>query len=422
MAVTRRFFLKSSGLAMVSLAAAPSFLRRTALGQTLAAKGKDKPIVIAIFQRGAMDGISAVVPFGDRNYYSVRPNIAVPQPKSGASNDTAIDLDGYFGLHPALLSFKPLYDAGNLAIIHAVGSPDNTRSHFDAQDYMESATPGNKGTGDGWLNRYLQAQRDQKATPFRAVSLTANLPRTLLGNAPAIAMTNIGDFGVRAGQGNGQVAKGFEELYAQNMGDALHGTGKEAFEAVKMLKKANPQQYQAANGANYPGSPFGQALLQIAQLIKADIGVEVAFTDVGGWDTHANQGNARGQLANRLQDFGQSIAALYRDLGDHMRNVVIITMTEFGRTIRQNGSGGTDHGHASVAFALGGAVKGGKVYGKWPGLASEQLYEGRDLQLTTDFRDLFAEIAARHMGAANLGAIFPGFNPNPANFKGMIRS
>jgi uncharacterized protein (DUF1501 family) len=421
MAVTRRFFLKSSGLAMVSLAAAPSFLTRTALGQTLAAKGKDRPIVIAIFQRGAMDGISAVVPFGDRNYYSVRPNIAVPQPKSGASNDAAIDLDGYFGLHPALLSFKPLYDAGNLAIIHAVGSPDNTRSHFDAQDYMESATPGNKGTGDGWLNRYLQAQRDQRATPFRAVSLTANLPRTLLGNAPAIAMTNIGDFGVRAGQGNGQVAKGFEELYAQNMSDALHGTGKEAFEAVKMLKKANPQQYQPAGGANYPGSPFGQALLQIAQLIKADIGVEVAFTDVGGWDTHANQGNARGQLANRLQDFGQSIAALYRDLGDHMRNVVIITMTEFGRTIRQNGSGGTDHGHASVAFALGGAVKGGKVYGKWPGLASEQLYEGRDLQLTTDFRDLFAEIAARHMGAANLGAIFPGFNPNPANFKGLIR-
>jgi len=286
---------------------------------------------------------------------------------------------------------------------------------------MESATPGNKGTADGWLNRYLQAKRNQQATPFRAVSLTANLPRTLLGNAPAIAMTNIGDFGVRAGQGNGQVAKGFEELYAQNMSDVLHGTGKEAFEAVKMLKKANPQQYQPTNGANCPRSPFGQALLQIAQLIKANIGVEVAFTDVGGWDTHANQGNARGQLANRLQDFSQSIAALYNDLGDRMRNVVIITMTEFGRTIRQNGSGGTDHGHASVAFALGGAVKGGKVYGKWPGLASEQLYEGRDLQLTTDFRDVFAEIAARHMGATNLGAIFPGFTPNPANFKRLIR-
>src|SRR5262249_20688001 len=261
-----------------------------------------------------------------------------------------------------------------------------------------------------------------QATPFRAVSLTATLPRTLIGNAPAIAMTNINDFGVRAGQGNGQVAKGFEELYAQNMSDVLHGTGKEAFEAVKMLKKANPQQDQAVGGASYPRSPFGQALLQIAQLIKADIGVEVAFTDVGGWDTHANQGNARGQLANRLQDFSQGISALYTDLGDRMRNVVILTMTEFCRTIRQNGSGGTDHGHASVAFALGGPVKGGKVYGRWPGLAPDQLYEGRDLALTTDFRDVFAEGASHHIGATNLNTIFPGFNPNPRNFKGLIRS
>ncbi|MEK6301760.1 MAG: DUF1501 domain-containing protein [Acidobacteriota bacterium] len=421
MAVTRRFFLKSSGVAMASLAAAPSFLKRTALAQTIGGTGKDHPVIIAIFQRGAMDGISAVIPFGDKNYYNVRPQIAVPQPKSGNA-DGAIDLDGYFGLHPSLAPFKPIYDEGHLAIVHAVGSPDNTRSHFDAQDYMEAATPGNKGTPDGWLNRYMQTKKDAKATPFRAVSFTSNLPRTLLGRAPAIALTNISDFGVRAGQGNGQVARGFEQLYSQGLNDALHGTGKEAFEAVKMLKKANPAQYTAANGAAYPRSPFGQSLLQIAQLIKSDLGVEVAFTDVGGWDTHANQGSSRGQLANRLQDFSQGIAALYKDLGDRMRNVVILTMTEFGRTIKQNGSGGTDHGHASVAFALGGPVKGGKVYGKWPGLAADQLYEGRDLALTTDFRDVFSEIAARHLGAANLGLIFPGFNPNPANFRGFIRA
>lgn len=420
MAVTRRFFLKSSGLALASLAAAPSFLKRTAFAQTLGGAGKDRPIIIAIFQRGAADGISMVVPFGDKSYYSLRPNIAIPEPKSGNA-ETAIDLDGYFALHPALAPFKPIYDAGNLAIVHAVGSPDNTRSHFDAQDYMEAGTPGNKGTTNGWLNRYMLAKKDPKSSPFRAVSLTANLPRTLMGNAPAIAMTSIADFGVRAGQGNNQVAKGFEELYAQGVTDMLHGTGKEAFEAVKMLKKANPQQYAPANGANYPRSAFGQALLQIAQLIKSDIGVEIAFTDVGGWDTHANQGAARGQLANRLQDFSQGITALYRDLGDRARNIVILTMTEFGRTIRQNGSGGTDHGHASCLFALGGAVKGGKVYGKWPGLASEQLYEGRDLALTTDFRDVFAEIAARHMGATNLNAIFPGFSQSPTNFRGIIR-
>ena len=418
MAVNRREFLKSSGVALVSFAAAPSFLMR-ALGQTAGSTGKDSPIIIAIFQRGAADGISMVVPFGDKSYYSVRPQIAIAEPKGGTA-ETAIDLDGFFALHPALAPFKPIYDEGHLAVIHAVGSPDNTRSHFDAQDYMESATPGLKSTNDGWLNRYLQAKRDPKATPFRAVAFSSNLPRTLMGTAPAIAMTNIAEFGVRAGSEGNQVAQGFEALYSASA-DMLGGTGKETFEAVKMLKKANPLQYQAANGAIYPRSPFGQSLLQMAQLIKSNIGLEVAFTDIGGWDTHANQGNARGQLANRLQDFSQGIAALYKDLGDRMRNVVIVTMTEFGRTMRQNGSGGTDHGHASCLFALGGPVNGGKVYGKWPGLAVEQLYEGRDLALTTDFRDVFGEIAARHVGAVKLNSIFPGFNPSPANFRGFIR-
>jgi uncharacterized protein (DUF1501 family) len=418
MSVSRRYFLKSSGLAIASFAAVPSFLKRTALAQTI--NGKEKPIVIAIFQRGAADGLSMVVPFGDKSYYSLRPQIAIPQPKS-SDQDSAIDLDGFFGLNPALTSFKPIFDAGHLAIVHAVGSPDNTRSHFDAQDYMESATPGNKGTADGWLNRYLAAKKDAKATPFRAVAFSANMPRSLMGKENAIAMTNINDFGVRAGQGNNQVAASFEALYAQNMGDSLHGTGKEAFEAVKMLKKANPQQYQAANGAKYPNTPFGQSLLQIAQLIKSDIGLEVAFADRGGWDTHANQGTGRGQLANQLRDFSQAIAALYQDLGDRMQNVVILTMTEFGRTIRQNGSGGTDHGHASCLFALGGNVKGGKVYGKWPGLDTSQLYEGRDLALTTDFRDVFAEVAARHLSATNVNSIFPGYNSNQANFRGFIR-
>ncbi len=420
MAVTRRYFLKSGGLALASFAAAPSFLTRTALAQKLGKAGKDSPIIIAIFQRGAADGVSMVVPFGDSGYRGARPNIAIPEPKSGNA-DSAIDLDGFFGLHPSLASFKPIYDEGHLAVVHAVGSPDNTRSHFDAQDYMESSTPGNKATSSGWLNRLMTAKTEARPSPFRAVSLTANMPRSLMGAASAVAMTNIRDFGVQAG-GNNQVAASFEALYAQGAGDMLQGTGKEAFEAVKMLKQANPQQYRPANGANYPRSPFGQSLLQISQLIKSDIGLEIAFTDVSGWDTHANQGNSRGQLANRLQDFSQAIAALYRDLGDRMNNVVILTMTEFGRTIRQNGSGGTDHGHASCLFALGGSVKGGKVYGKWPGLSTGQLYEGRDLALTTDFRDVFAEVASRHMRTGNLQSIFPGFNPTESTFRGFIRS
>lgn len=420
MAVTRRLFLKSSGLALVSFASAPSFLKRTVFGANLPATGKDAPILVAVFQRGAADGISMVVPFGDKNYYTVRPQIAIPQPKNGAA-ESALDLDGHFGLHPALAPFKPLYDAGGLAIVHAVGSPDNTRSHFDAQDYMESATPGRKATPDGWLNRYMQVNRRAGATPFRAVAFSSNLPRAMSGQAPAIAMTNVNEFAIRGGQANSQAANGFEQLYSQSSNDLLYGTGKDTFEAVKMLKKANPQRYQPANGVNYPRSGFGQSLLQIAQLIKADIGLEVAFTDVGGWDTHANQGASRGQLANRLQDFAQSIAAFNNDLGDRMSNVVLMTMTEFGRTIRQNGSGGTDHGHSSCLFVMGGRVKGGKVYGEWPGLGNDQLYEGRDLALTTDFRNVFAEVAASHLGASNVGSIFPGFDTAKTNFRGFIR-
>jgi uncharacterized protein (DUF1501 family) len=417
----RRFFLKSCGLALVSFAVAPSFLKRTALAQTLARAGGERPILIAIFQRGAADGLSMVVPFGDRHYYGARPQIAIPEPKRG-DPDTAIDLDGFFALHPALAPLKPLYEAGHLAIVHAVGSPDNTRSHFDAQDYMESATPGDKNTADGWLNRYMQAKHRSHASPFRAVGFGPVLPRTLMGHIPAVAMTDIADFGVHGGRDDARLAQGFEALYTQSFADILQGTGKQAFEAVRLLKKANPQQYQPANGADYPRTSFGKALQQTAQLIKADVGLEVAFVDIGGWDTHAYQGAAQGQLANRLQEFSGGLAALHRDLGDHMRKVVVLTMTEFGRMLSQNGAGGTDHGHASCLFVLGGPVKGGKVYGQWPGLAPEQLYEGRDLALTTDFRDVFAEVAAQHLGASDLRAIFPGFRPHPANFRGFIRT
>ncbi|HQR33745.1 MAG TPA: DUF1501 domain-containing protein [Blastocatellia bacterium] len=421
--MNRRFFLKSSGIALASVGAAtmsPSFLTR-ALAQT--GKNSRKRILITIFQRGAMDGLNAVVPFGDNLYYSLRPSIAVPRPKSGDAT-TAIDLDGFFGLNPALAPFKPIYDSGQLAIIHAVGSPDSTRSHFDAQDYMESGTPGVKSTTDGWLNRYLQSNADPKASPFRAVSMGANLPRTMQGKASAIAMTSINDFAIRTGGGEtGQALQGgFEAMYQQTVNDALRGTGKETFEAVKMLKQVNPTQYQPTAGVVYPRGQYGDRLKQVAQLIKSNIGLEVAFTDIGGWDTHANEGAGQGQLANRLAEFANGISALYADLKDRADEVVILTMTEFGRTAKENGNRGTDHGHASVMFALGGSVKGGKVYGKWPGLKSNELYEQRDLAITTDFREVFAELAKTHLGATNLNSIFPGFQANPANFKGLIRA
>ncbi len=394
--MNRRYFIKSGAVALASFATAPSFITRTAFAQSASKSGRDRPVIIAIFQRGAVDGISMVVPFGDSHYKSVRPQIAIESP---------IDLDGFFGLHPSLDSLKPIYDEGHLAVVHAVGSPDNTRSHFDAQDYMESGAPGNKSIADGWMNRYLQSKPDRTATPFRAVAFSASMPRTLMGSSPAVAMTRVGDFGVRAGSASDSIGGAFEAMYGSV------AIGKETFEAVNMLKQANPQQYSPQNGAQYPGSAYGQSLMQIAQLIKADVGLEVAFADVGGWDTHANQGNERGQLANRLKEFGQGLEALYRDLGDRMRNVVVLTMTEFGRAIRQNGSGGTDHGHASALFVFGGTVKGRKVYGKWPGLATDQLYEGRDLALTTDFRDVFGEILTKHMSARDTSRIFPGYVP-----------
>ncbi|HEY3026077.1 MAG TPA: DUF1501 domain-containing protein [Pyrinomonadaceae bacterium] len=420
--MNRRFFITSGGVALASIgltSAAPSFLQRTALAETIdRITGGRRKTLIAIFQRGAVDGLNMVVPFGEASYYDQRPTIAIPKPQ-GTNAEAAINLDGFFGLHPSLAPFKPLWDTKRLAIVHAAGSPDNTRSHFDAQDYMESATPGVKSTNDGWLNRYLQSKSDPEKSLFRAVSLTQNMPRVLQGRAPAVAISNLADFSIRAGQNSASVQGGFEAIYAP-VNDLLGGTGKETFEAVNYLKKVNPAQYKAENGARYPGTPFGNALLQIAQLIKAGVGLEVAFTDVGGWDTHVNEGNSRGQLGNLLQNFSSAIAALYTDLGQRMDDVVVLTMSEFGRTVRENGGRGTDHGHANAMFVVGNNVRGGKVYGDWPGLKTDQLYEGRDLALTTDFRDVFGEVAQKHLGTSNLANVFPGYATSPSKFRGVL--
>jgi uncharacterized protein (DUF1501 family) len=412
----RRAFVKSGALALVTMGLSPRFLRRTAFGMALpgAAKGRT---LICLFQRGAADALNVVVPHGEASYYALRPRIAIPRPSARLGGaQSALDLDGFFGLHPALEPLEPLWKRGLLAPIHAVGSPSATRSHFDAQDYMESGTPDVKSTADGWLNRYLATKgtceecapgAGARPSPFQAVALTEQTPRILEGPAPAVAMTSIDAFTVRAG---GTSAQQLESLYRTGRSDIVHASGSEMFEAVKLLRAANPQRYQPDNGAAYPRSQFGQRLREIAQLVKANVGMEIAFADVGGWDTHVNQGGASGQLANRLGDFAQSIAALVTDLGDRMEDVVILTMSEFGRMARENGTGGTDHGHAGAMFAIGGAVNGGKVHGVWPGLSPEQLYEGRDLALTTDFRAVFSEIAGKHLGASKLDAVFPGYS------------
>jgi uncharacterized protein (DUF1501 family) len=261
--MNRRFFLKSGGVALASVGltgVAPSFLQRAVMAQARAGGvGGRRKTLIAVFQRGAVDGLNMVVPHGERNYYEWRPTLAVAQPRKGANGESVVDLDGFFGLHPALAGFKPIWDAKRLAVVHAVGSPDNTRSHFDAQDYMESGTPGFKATPDGWLNRFLQAQADAKASPFRAVALAQNLPRVLQGRASALAMSNLNDFSIRAGQYTQAVQGGFEDVYEQAAGDALRGTGRDTFDAINFLKRVNPAQYKPENGAQYPRTPTCKA-------------------------------------------------------------------------------------------------------------------------------------------------------------------
>lgn len=407
MSITRRVFLNNGALAIVGTSVVPSFLARAVFAAETASSAGKKRLVV-LFQRGAADGLNIVVPHGEPAYYSMRPNIAIPRPRSGA--ESVIDLDGFFGLHPAMSAFKPLWDQKHLAIVHAAGSPDNTRSHFDAQDYMESGTPGVKSTEDGWLNRALAGVTDPDNSPFRAVAMVGALPRTLAGSVPAVAMSDIRSFGVGAGGRGAQIASNtFEAMYEQSVDAVLHGTGNETFEAVKMLRAADPEKYQPAPGANYPRRRFGESLLQVAQLIKANLGVQVAFADIGGWDHHVNEGSVQGQIANITREFSQSIAAFWNDLGDLGEDTVIVTMSEFGRTARENGNRGTDHGHANIMFVLGGPVKGGKVYGRWPGLAPEQLYEGRDLALTTDFRQVLGEAVSKHLGNESLERVFPGF-------------
>lgn len=447
MSISRRIFMRGGAMALVGTAVVPAFLERSVLAQATSAQASGKKLVV-LFQRGAADGLNLVVPYRESAYYAMRPTIAIPQ-------NQVLDLNGTFGLHPALQPLLPLYRSGHLAVIHAAGSPDPSRSHFDAQDFMESGTPGVKTTQDGWLNRALQAEdrsRQANETAFRAIALGAQVPRTLAGSVPAIAIGDVQDFAVGGRQANRPkvvatnepaqaggihaianqpeaVSQSFEAMYAGSAQIAkrddavdavLHGTGAETFEAVKMLKATDPAHYVPANGAVYPKSAFGNDMRQIAQLMKANLGVEAAFADIGGWDTHQNQGGVQGQLAGRLTDFSQGIAAFWQDLGAGAENLVLVTMSEFGRTAHQNGTGGTDHGHANVMFVLGGPVKGGRVYGRWPGLSPEQLNEGRDLVVTTDFRQVLGEAAFKTLGSRDLDLVFPGARLRQQQFLGLI--
>jgi uncharacterized protein (DUF1501 family) len=415
MSITRRVFLRNGALAAVGTAALPSFLARAAFGADPGTRAKR---LVVIFQRGAADGLNVVVPHGEPSYYAMRPTINIPQ-------QSVLDLDGFFGLHPAMSSLQPLWDHGHLAFVHASGSPDATRSHFEAQDYMESGTPGVKTTYSGWLNRCLQelppGHTGSASSTFRAVSLGPSVPRMLSGSESVFAVNNLDDFLAGAKNPAAQpIADTFDILYSNSADTILHATAQETIDAVRMLKATNPSKYRPAPGVNYPRGRFGDSLRQIAQLIKANVGVQVAFADVGGWDHHVNEGNTRGLIANLLGDFSRSIIAFWTDLGDLGDDTVIVAMSEFGRAVRENGNRGTDHGHGNVMFVLGGPVRGGRVYGRWPGLDQSQLYDGRDLAVATDFRLVLSEVVSRYLGNMDLRTVFPGFQTSTSDFLGLL--
>ncbi len=417
---TRKSFLRNTGLALFSIVVGgvPAFLARAAGTEKRLQLYKKKKVLVFIFQRGAMDGLMAVAPFTDPYFKAARPTLFMDAVKGG-KDTPLIDLDGRWGLHPSMAVFEPLFREKRLAVVHGMGSPNSSRSHFDAQDYMESGTPFSKGTASGWLNRAV-GRLGHDASPFRAVSLTSAMPRSLYGDEEVMVMKSLKDFalGGKNIPALNMAARSFEELYDHTTSSLLSKTGKESLEAVKLLSDAAGKNYIPANGVQYPNSPLGNALKQIAQLIKMEVGLEVAFAESGGWDTHFNQGTANGTFARNVADLSNCIQAFWADLGQLQDEVTLMTTTEFGRTVKQNGSNGTDHGRASCCFILGNDVQGGKVYGHVQPLATENLADGRDLAVTTDFRSVFAEVAGRHLQIQHAEALFPGWDSTTL---GMMR-
>ncbi|MCJ8208258.1 DUF1501 domain-containing protein [Mucilaginibacter sp. RS28] len=410
--LNRRAFLKAGGLTLFGvglMGGIPGFLAEAAASDKLNAPYKRKKTLVCIFQRGAMDGLMAVTPFTDQYLQDARPTLFMSAAKS-QQGGPLIDLDGRFGLHPGMAAFEPMFREKRLAIVHGIGSPNNTRSHFDAQDYMESGTPFNKGTSSGWLNRAVGLLGHDSLTPFSAVSMTSAMPRSFYGDNPALAVANLQDFALqmRGTPTNvNMVSRSFEDLYDQTATGLLKQTGRESFDALKLLQKTDLKNYKPANNAVYPNSPLGNSLKQIAQLIKMDVGLEIAFAESNGWDTHFNQGTQNGIFGRNVADLSNSMMAFWNDIGQYQDDVTVMTMTEFGRTVKQNGTGGTDHGRASCNFILSNDVNGGLVHGDVKPLSIENLEDGRDLAVTTDFRSVFSEVADKHLKITNNRVLFP---------------
>ena len=391
-------------------------LGRHAWAATGTGESPTRKKLVVVMLRGAVDGLNVVAPVGDQNYLRLRPGIGLASP--GMENG-ALDLDGYFGLHPALASLQPLWQQKKLAFVHASGSPDGTRSHFDAQDYMESATPGRKNTPDGWMNR-LVATLPGTTTPSRLLGIGPVMPRILAGQAAAVNLPNVAA-GTKADiLDRPAIGAAFDQLYANHprFGRAYED-GRKAHREVMMAAAAGTPQMQAADrGAPLPNG-FPDDAARLATLMRNDLKIQLAFVALGGWDTHVGQGAGTGQLANRLAPLGQGLALLAERLGSLFDDTVVVVMSEFGRTARENGTSGTDHGHGNAMWVLGGKVSGGRVYGDWKGLEDVSLNEGRDLPVTTDFRSVLAQVAERHLllGDKQLGQVFPAMPQKAPGFQ-----
>ena len=373
--------------------------------------------LVVVFLRGAADTLNIVVPHGEAAYYARRPTIGIPRPDDhqAPARLRAIDLDGFFGLHPSLAPLLPAWQAGHLAPIHACGAPDESRSHFRAMELMERGVDDERGPASGWIGRHLATLDTGNQSPLRAVGLGQLPQRSLSGAVPVSALRSIADFHLGGNPAAvAQMQAALTSLYAG--GEALSVIGQETMGILGTLEALDPLGYSPAHEARYPNSDFGMGLRQVAMLVKAAVGLEVAAIDVGGWDTHFAQGASEGQMANLLADLGQGLAAFHADLFDYADQLTVVTMSEFGRRVQENGSLGTDHGHGSLMLLMGGNVAGGRVGGQWPGLATEQLVGPGDLAVTTDYRDVLAEVCLKRLNNPAVGEIFPGYAATARGF------
>ena len=406
--LSRRQFL--TGVAGISAAAVfPVWLPKVVLAETYAS---NRDVIVSIFQRGGADGLSMCVPFGDASYYTSRSSIAIPRPDSTALN-RAIALDGFFGFPQAMAGLVPAFQATDLLVVHATGQLNNSRSHFDAQRYMEVGKAADPNLVTGWLGRHLASVPPARTTaPLRALGLANGLQKTLVGAPKTLPIADPTNYNVAGAVATQPQRLAFLQGDYAGADATLGAPALDAVNTVSLLKTVNFTGYVPANGAVYPNTPFGRALRSVAVLIKSDVGIEAAQVDIGGWDTHAAQDPLAGSMYRTMQDFSNALAAFYADVIATGYSVTVVSISEFGRNVRENGSGGTDHGRGTTMFAMGKGVRGGRVLTKsWPGLARENLEQGQDLKVTLDYRDVLSEIVQNRLGNANLGFVFPTWAP-----------